>query len=882
MGYTQFMKSKKSLLLLVSASALLFSCNEENPSTSASSEGKASTTTSSQTVSSSPSIAKTFAITYEAQNDIFALTPIGNVDLAKVEAGSNVSFSLTFTAAYSQKRNLVVNANGTSLEEKDSVYTLNNIQEDVALQIAVDKNQYAVTYNHDDNANLLFQSINDAALPETILYGESLSFRVAGAGEYSQELNLAVTANAKALTAVDGIYTLDNIQEDLLLHVTCDLNEYSVTVVTKDENGEHSETNSYHKGDAVHLDRPSDYQKDGKTYTFTGYKDSQGNDVTTYTVTGNEGENFQITAQYKATVGLVLPKENDAYTLLDQDGKALTMGSTITIEGESISNFVFQIEAKIGYSQYRNLAVNAGDLAITLLDESTHRYSIAVTASAVLSVQMDINQYQVTMENTTIDGTSVSTTALHGALPATPSLDGYLFDHWTDASGNDVTAITSDTTLIAYWKKGIMTAQSEAREALGRDALLATKGTDFNESGAPEVKAAAAPGAEDSPNYAITLHVDNACLGKNHLITLPAFDFSAYPEITFSFGSKSWGTRFYLGSIDTMNSIFKDEWGDSIQFTGGADQQGTITIKNGYLIGIYNSKTAYQRLSASVYRGKEGLSIIAQGESKWTFYYGIGAFQSAYQSADTDYRAEAAKLLANIPADSTDSNAKDALLAYSEYVTTHFTAYEKANYAHSGNAATVEQALYGGKISAFGYHHDNFPALTMHGDDVDGNYSSATLKDKRVARLMANEDGGTTYPATQYPLELKLNYNAMGGYVITFPLMDFSQFDEANLTIAMDSNCWGTNYFLGDSTDDNDDIFWQQKTTSNKAVHLRVKDTKLIPGDGESARNESQYQSISNDIYTGKAPLQITLRMGGSTSSYVGNFYFSHWIGIKK
>jgi hypothetical protein len=836
------------------------------------------TTTSSDSPTSS-SIARTFAITYEAQNDIFSLTPVGNVDFAKVKEGSNVSFSLAFTTAYSQKRNLVVQANGTALEEADSVYTISNIQTNIALTIAVDKNQYSVTYNHDDNKDLTFVPVAEGTLPESVLYGDSLSFQIQGTGEYSQEQNLAVTVNAKSLAAVDGVYTIDEIQEDLTLHVTCDLNEYTITIVTSDESGEHTETRTAHKGDQVELPRPNDYQKNGKTYVFSGYVDPQGNKITTYTFTGNEGDNFEITAQYTAKVGLLLPVENDAYTLLDKDGQALTMGSTITIEGEDVSTFIFQIQAKTGYSQYRNLSVTAEGLTITTLDETTHRYSLAVASSSTLAIHMDINQYTVTEENVNAEGTSVTATVLHGEMPVTPTLEGYIFDHWVNASNETITAIESDMTLTAYWKKGIMTAQSEAHEILGRNALLATTGADYNESGAPAVKPASAPGTNDDASYAVTLHVDNACKNKNHIITLPKFNFSAYPETTFALGGQSWGTTYYIDSIDSINSLF-----GTLFNNGNANQQGTLTVKDGYLIGTYGSNTTYHRLSPAVYTGQESLQIIAAGGSDngWTFYYGIGAFKTTYKSVTTDYRAEAANLLAAIPSDSSDSNAKSALLKYAEYVTENFTPYEKAHFAHQGNAATVEQALYGGEVSVFGYRYDHFPTLTMHGTDVDGHYSGSTLSDKRVAKLITNDGSAAAYSADEYPLELNINYSPFGGYVITFPKMNFSAYTETTLTIAFDANCWGTNLFLGDSTDNNDDIYWQQKT-ANAKVHMTVKDGKLVPGDGEGARTANQYQAISDDINTGKASLQITLRMGNeSSSNWIGNIYFSPWIAVKK
>ncbi|MCH5184853.1 MAG: hypothetical protein J1F64_01880 [Oscillospiraceae bacterium] len=178
--------------------------------------------------------AEKYTVTFEGENA--AVTVGGQVVTSKiVREGKSVKFTVTPAADYLVTE---VKAGDTVLEAVDGVYTLPNVSADTTVTITTvfdDRATYTVTFEG-ENASA---AVNGKTVTSTdVKEGDSISFTVTPAEGYEI---VEVKAGETALEAVDGVYTIESVTEDITVTITVkensEVSEWIKYEATYDEGG---------------------------------------------------------------------------------------------------------------------------------------------------------------------------------------------------------------------------------------------------------------------------------------------------------------------------------------------------------------------------------------------------------------------------------------------------------------------------------------------------------------------------------------------------------------------------------------------------------------------------------------------------------------------
>ena len=127
-------------------------------------------------------------------------------------SGSNYSFSVTLNEGYT-KSNALVKVNGVELTGTGGVYTVENVQEDLVVTVEnIVLNTYTVTKPESED-----YTVSGA---DSVTHGESYSFTVTA---NDPTIPLVVLVNGSVTVGTDGVYTVANVKEDLVITVQATL-----------------------------------------------------------------------------------------------------------------------------------------------------------------------------------------------------------------------------------------------------------------------------------------------------------------------------------------------------------------------------------------------------------------------------------------------------------------------------------------------------------------------------------------------------------------------------------------------------------------------------------------------------------------------------------
>ena len=127
-------------------------------------------------------------------------------------SGSNYSFSVTLNEGYTKSKALV-KVNGMELTGTGGVYTVENVQEDLAITVEnIVLNTYTVTKPESED-----YTVSGA---DSVAHGESYSFTVTA---NDPTIPLVVLVNGSVTVGTDGVYTVANVKEDLVITVQATL-----------------------------------------------------------------------------------------------------------------------------------------------------------------------------------------------------------------------------------------------------------------------------------------------------------------------------------------------------------------------------------------------------------------------------------------------------------------------------------------------------------------------------------------------------------------------------------------------------------------------------------------------------------------------------------
>ena len=152
-----------------------------------------------------------------------------------VKQGESYQFYVIPKTGY-QAPNVTVTRGGSALESvtpEDGLYTVANIQSDITITIGnAQLQQYTVNFVSGDGYS--FEGANNTTIAAdgtaTVNYNSSVSFKVKLNDDYDNS-NVIVYANGSMLTAVNNVYTINNITVDQTVSVVgVEKKKYTVTL----------------------------------------------------------------------------------------------------------------------------------------------------------------------------------------------------------------------------------------------------------------------------------------------------------------------------------------------------------------------------------------------------------------------------------------------------------------------------------------------------------------------------------------------------------------------------------------------------------------------------------------------------------------------------
>ena len=147
-----------------------------------------------------------------------------------VRRGGNFSFTVTIADGYEKGSGFAVKVGDTALSETDGVYTIEDVREDktVTVEGVTAIPVYTVTLPSGEGYTA------KASSGTSVRRGGSFSFSVTIADGYEKGSAFAVKVGDTALSEADGVYTIENVQEDKTVTVegVTAIPVYTVTLPT--------------------------------------------------------------------------------------------------------------------------------------------------------------------------------------------------------------------------------------------------------------------------------------------------------------------------------------------------------------------------------------------------------------------------------------------------------------------------------------------------------------------------------------------------------------------------------------------------------------------------------------------------------------------------
>ena len=230
---------------------------------------------------------------------------------SSVVGGENYTFTVTAEDPDYDYTNMVVKVNGTAITAVDGVYTVENVSEALAITVEgiVKINSYAVTLTAGDGYVLTGAS--------SVVCGEDYTFTVTAEDPDYDYTNMVVKVNGTAITAVDGVYTVESVAETLVITVE-GIVTYTYYDVTFSQ-------------DVAYTFVGEQTAVGGKNYTFTLEADVVGYDYTNMVVKVN---------------GTAITEVDGVYTV-ENVAEALA----ITVEGIAVAQYTVTVpETQEGYT----------------------------------------------------------------------------------------------------------------------------------------------------------------------------------------------------------------------------------------------------------------------------------------------------------------------------------------------------------------------------------------------------------------------------------------------------------------------------------------------------------------------------------------------------
>jgi|GEM_PF-7020109 len=408
------MKTNRRAALLILASSLLISAcgkaNEKKPSLSSETSTTSQQRSSSRQTASSPSSEEPL-LTHRVslpQGEGYSFAPSAGYDASAIPDGGAFEFDLTLEEGYTQGRDLEVKAGEETLSPvSKGHYRIEEVTSDLAVRCTLSKNVYTVTYPA-ETAGYSLSGEDGAALPSSLIHGESLSFSLNVEEGYTQKRNLQVTANGTALAEEEGFYRVGEVKENLVIAVSLDLNSYTITYHTQSASGPQTSTKQALHGEMVDLAEGEGYSSGDFSYAFAGWYEAEEGGEAVHAITASQ--DLDLYAHYDAALPVSFSYDANAVEVVYEGGEAVKNGNVAV--GSTVK---FRVTPKSGYDQEGNVTVRQGDEPLTADGEGY--YNVLVEGSSIrISIAAKKNTYAVSFQNNGIEGASFA--GVNGDLPS--------------------------------------------------------------------------------------------------------------------------------------------------------------------------------------------------------------------------------------------------------------------------------------------------------------------------------------------------------------------------------------------------------------------------------------------------------------------------------
>ncbi len=383
--------------------------------------------------------------------------------------GNDYSFKINVEAGY-DAANMTVKANGQPLTPNGEIYTISGITEDQTVTVdGIIRNTFTVTLPTGTG----YTAVAEAGSASPVNYGGSYSFKINLDAAYDQSVP-TVKANGTPITAVGGIYTIENITQNIDVTVEyIKINTYTViwqnedgTELEKDENVEHGTIPTY-DGSTPTKAATAQY-----TYSFKEW------DKTVVSVTGD--------VTYKATYTSNVNK----YTVTWQNEDGTPLETDTDVEYGTTPTYDGATPTKAATAQYTYSFKEWDKTVVSVTGDVTYKATYTST----------LNKYTVTWQNEDGSELEKDENVEYGTIPtyngATPTKAAtaqytYSFKEWDKT----VVSVTGDVTYKATYTSNVnkytVTWQNEDGSELEKDENV-EYGTTPTYDGATPTKAATA------------------------------------------------------------------------------------------------------------------------------------------------------------------------------------------------------------------------------------------------------------------------------------------------------------------------------------------------------------------------------------------------------
>lgn len=382
-----------------------------------------------------------------------------NAQDTKVNHGGNVTFKVTPNAGYKISR---VTANNTLISpEADGSYKLSNVTADTIVSVAVQREQYKITYEYDKSSEAY--SVVEGKTPAE--YGDSYTFYVAAKDGYGSP---TVKVNGNPVTSIDGRQYVINIEGETTISVVAGTkNQQTVTFNTgagytfTDTKGQKLDvlplSVEYGKSVQFKIALDEAYTASNVVVTVNGVNlNSDENDI--YTIS-------DITENKVVSVSGV---QKNTYTVTLQQGTGYVLSTTESTRVTAEDTFTFSLNINPGYTG--TPVVMAGNVTVPLDTDGYYRFPVKGNTTVTVSgVNPDTYTIKTNVSHATVDAVSgdihyngsyqftvkadpyyqVDQVAINGVL-ATAVNGVYTINNIVD-NNNTITVVTSPIELTVHY-----------------------------------------------------------------------------------------------------------------------------------------------------------------------------------------------------------------------------------------------------------------------------------------------------------------------------------------------------------------------------------------------------------------------------------------------